>query len=153
LCRLQCQLDDVLANLARAHHHPGVSASVGTSVAQPRTADANVGANGDTRSSLQQFTFAQLSQATGDFDDARIIGSGGYGSVYKGELHGTSVAVKVLSEETREQGVEQFEREVHVLSSIHHPHIVGLIGYCTERYCLVYELMEGGSLEDLLNSR
>lgn len=118
----------------------------------PQSADANVGADEDIPDSLQQFTLGQLSTATGNFDDAQIIGRGGYGSVYKGELHGTSVAVKVLAEETV-QGVEQFEKEVRVLSQIHHPHIVGLIGYCTARYCLVYELMDGGSLEDVLASR
>jgi serine/threonine protein kinase len=72
--------------------------------------------------------------------------------VYKGELHGTAVAVKVLAAESV-QGIAQFEREVRMLSRIQHPHIVRLIGYCAEKGCLVYEVMSGGSLEDVLGSR
>lgn len=62
------------------------------------------------------------------------------------------MAVKVLDQETV-QGTEQFEGELRVLSRIQHPNIVGLLGYSTERYCLVYELLAGGSLDDVLNSR
>jgi serine/threonine protein kinase len=50
------------------------------------------------------------------------------------------------------QGEAVMEREVKVLSSVSHPHVVQLLGMCTEPGCqaLVYELMEGGSLEKAL---
>ncbi|KAL0685935.1 hypothetical protein Bca4012_052783 [Brassica carinata] len=43
--------------------------------------------------------------------------------------------------------------DVEVLSSIRHPHMVLLLGACPEYGCLVYELMENGSLEDILIRR
>ncbi|CAI5533365.1 unnamed protein product [Closterium sp. Naga37s-1] len=40
--------------------------------------------------------------------------------------------------------------QVEVLSQIQHPHVVMLLGCCPDRYCLVYEFMANGSLEDRL---
>ncbi|KAK3000652.1 hypothetical protein RJ639_022402 [Escallonia herrerae] len=42
-----------------------------------------------------RITYKELSDATGGFDEQRLVGSGGYGRVYKGVLHdGTPIAVK-----------------------------------------------------------
>jgi serine/threonine protein kinase len=43
--------------------------------------------------------------------------------------------------------------QIEVLSRIHHPNMVLLLGTCPERGCLVYEYMENGSLEDQLFHR
>lgn len=40
--------------------------------------------------------------------------------------------------------------QVEILSQLHHPHMVLLLGACPETGCLVYEYLENGSLEDLL---
>lgn len=45
------------------------------------------------------------------------------------------------------QGPKEFHAEVSILSRIHHPHIVLLVGWCEEKCMLVYELMECGNLE------
>jgi serine/threonine protein kinase len=108
--------------------------------------------SGNNEPTLQQYTYADLKTATADFSKANKIGEGGFGCVYKGSLHSTPVAIKVLNSDGV-QGPEQFEKEVQVLTKIHHPHILGLIGACTERSCLVYELMEAGSLELILGDR
>lgn len=42
---------------------------------------------------------------------------------------------------------------MEVLSQLHHPHIVLLLGACPENGCLVYEYMENGSLEDCILER
>ncbi|CAI7920001.1 unnamed protein product [Closterium sp. NIES-54] len=57
------------------------------------------------------------------------------------------VAVKQLREESK-QGAEEFLREVLVLGRLAHAHLVLLWGYCVDGGAfLVYELMEGGSLD------
>lgn len=48
------------------------------------------------------------------------------------------------------QDNQEFRRQVKVWGSIRHPHIVRLYGFCEERMSLVYELMEGGNLENKL---
>ena len=45
-----------------------------------------------------QFSKEELEFATNSFSEENIIGEGGYGKVYRGELRFTLVAVKVLNE-------------------------------------------------------
>ncbi|KAM7473782.1 hypothetical protein LguiB_021025 [Lonicera macranthoides] len=91
--------------------------------------------------------------ATNNFDDALIIGHGGFGKVYKGVIDdGTiTVAIKRLSPMSK-QGAPQFWTEVELLSKFRHSHLVSLIGYCNNRdeMILVYEYMARGSLADHL---
>jgi hypothetical protein len=69
--------------------------------------------------------------------------------VYRGVLDGLPVAVKLLDPAATggQQGPKEFQSEVAILSRLHHPHIVLLIGSCPERCALVYELLDYGSLE------
>jgi serine/threonine protein kinase len=43
--------------------------------------------------------------------------------------------------------------QVEILSQLHHPNLVLLLGFCPEIGCLVYEYMENGSLEDQLSNK
>lgn len=58
-----------------------------------------------------KFTYEELKEATNGFDDSLKIGEGGYGSVYKGLLHGSTVAIKILNPWGM-QGKEEFFKEV-----------------------------------------
>lgn len=104
-----------------------------------------------TRTDLRyrKYTIEDIEIATNNFSDSAKIGEGGYGPVYKGFLDHTAVAIKVLRPNIS-QGLEQFQREIEVLSCMRHPHMVLLLGACPEYGCLVYEYMENGSLEDRL---
>ncbi|KAJ7547340.1 hypothetical protein O6H91_08G081300 [Diphasiastrum complanatum] len=95
------------------------------------------------------YPFDEILAATNNLAEDHKLGEGGYGVVYKGKLHHTNVAIKVLKEDAS-QGVEEFQHEVEVLGHIHHPHMVLLLGCCPEKACIVYELMANGSLEDRL---
>ncbi|MBA0568094.1 hypothetical protein Golob_005610 [Gossypium lobatum] len=95
----------------------------------------------------RKYTRDEIEVATDFFSVSNVIGQGGYGKVYKCSLHRTPVAVKVLQSDALDRK-EEFLREIEVLSQLHHPHIVLLLGACPENGCLVYEYLENGSLEE-----
>ncbi|OIV97563.1 hypothetical protein TanjilG_12320 [Lupinus angustifolius] len=88
------------------------------------------------------FGLRELAEATRGFDEIHMIGEGGFGKV---------VAIKQLSHDGH-QGFQEFVTEVLMLSLLHHPNLVKLIGSCTDgdQRLLVYEYMPMGSLEDHL---
>ncbi|KAJ1390542.1 Wall-associated receptor kinase, C-terminal [Sesbania bispinosa] len=91
----------------------------------------------------------KLEKATNKFDEARELGSGGYGNVYYGKLHdGREVAVKCLYEHNYRQ-VEQFMNEIEILTRLRHRNLVSLYG-CSSRHSrellLVYEYIPNGTV-------
>ncbi|GFP82819.1 U-box domain-containing protein 34 [Phtheirospermum japonicum] len=97
----------------------------------------------------RRYAIDEIEVATEYFAEARKVGEGGYGPVFKCYLDHTPVAVKVLRPDAA-QGRSQFNKEVEVLSCMRHPNMVLLLGACPEYGCLVYEYMSNGSLEDRL---
>ncbi|XP_023002849.1 probable serine/threonine-protein kinase PBL21 [Cucurbita maxima] len=101
---------------------------------------------------VRSFKFRELAAATRGFKEVDLLGEGGFGRVYKGRLEtGQIVAVKQLNRDGR-QGFQEFIVEVLMLSLLHHPNLVTLIGYCSDgdERLLVYEFMPMGSLNDNL---
>ncbi|XP_031119816.1 probable LRR receptor-like serine/threonine-protein kinase At1g74360 isoform X1 [Ipomoea triloba] len=105
------------------------------------------------------FTHSDIVNATGNFSADRIVGRGGFGTVYRGVLpDGREVAVKKLQREGIE-GEREFMAEMEVLSGNGfgwpHPNLVTLYGWCLDgsEKLLVYEFMGGGSLEDMITDR
>ncbi|KAL6128378.1 hypothetical protein ACLB2K_071733 [Fragaria x ananassa] len=101
---------------------------------------------------VHAFSYNELKVATNEFHPSNKIGEGGFGTVYKGRLNdGRDVAVKVLSEESR-QGDREFLSELSSVSNIRHENLVKLHGGCIEgrRRILVYEYMEHNSLARIL---
>ncbi|KAH6836208.1 Protein kinase superfamily protein [Perilla frutescens var. hirtella] len=93
------------------------------------------------------FSYRDLQLRTSNF--SQLLGTGGFGSVYKGSLSdGTLIAVKKL-DRVLPHGEKEFITEVNTISSMHHMNLVRLWGYCSEgrQRLLVYEFMKNGSLD------
>ncbi|WZZ47826.1 hypothetical protein YC2023_044085 [Brassica napus] len=102
---------------------------------------------------LRKLTFAHLLEATNGFSAETMIGSGGFGEVYKAQLKdGSTVAIKKLIRITG-QGDREFMAEMETIGKIKHRNLVPLLGYCKigEERLLVYEYMKWGSLETVLH--
>ncbi|KAF2316681.1 hypothetical protein GH714_042022 [Hevea brasiliensis] len=95
-----------------------------------------------------------LRNVTNNFSEENILGRGGFGTVYKGELHdGTKIAVKRMeSGVMSEKGLAEFKSEIAVLTKVRHRHLVALLGYCLDgnERLLVYEYMPQGTLSRYL---
>ncbi|XP_022750966.1 G-type lectin S-receptor-like serine/threonine-protein kinase LECRK3 [Durio zibethinus] len=97
------------------------------------------------------FSFAQIEQMTNSFKDE--IGKGAFGTVYKGTISDSLMAVAVKKlDNVSSQGEREFQTEMKIIGRTHHRNLVRLIGYCHEgaNRLLVYEYMVNGSLADVL---
>ncbi|XVF58681.1 hypothetical protein PTKIN_Ptkin07bG0085200 [Pterospermum kingtungense] len=104
---------------------------------------------------LRKLTFADLLEATNGFHNDSLIGSGGFGDVYKAQLKdGSVVAIKKLIHISG-QGDREFTAEMETIGKIKHRNLVPLLGYCKvrEERLLVYEYMRYGSLDDVLHDQ
>lgn len=102
---------------------------------------------------LRTFTFKELHNATDGFSSKNILGSGGFGNVYKGKLpDGAMVAVKRLKDISGTSGELQFQTELELISLAVHRNLLRLIGFCatSNERLLVYPYMSNGSVASRL---
>ncbi|XP_062111735.1 LEAF RUST 10 DISEASE-RESISTANCE LOCUS RECEPTOR-LIKE PROTEIN KINASE-like 1.5 [Humulus lupulus] len=106
------------------------------------------------------FTYEELEASTNRFDQKRKIGDGGFGSVYLGQIYDSRiVAVKYLHRHNqiasagRAFSTKSFCNEILILSSIDHPNLVKLHGYCSDPrgLLLVYDYVPNGTLSEHLH--
>ncbi|RCV25164.1 hypothetical protein SETIT_5G144200v2 [Setaria italica] len=100
---------------------------------------------GEVPGMTTRYKFEQLKVATEQF--SKLLGKGGFGSVFEGQVGEQKVAVKQLDQAG--QGKKEFLAEVETIGNIHHINLVRLIGFCAEKShrLLVYEYMSKGSLD------
>ncbi|KAJ9551103.1 hypothetical protein OSB04_015148 [Centaurea solstitialis] len=104
----------------------------------------------------RHFEFIEILLATHEFDESLVIGHGGFGNVYRGEVNnGSSLVVAAIKrlDSMSSQGATEFWAEVEMLSKLRHCNLVSLFGYCNygKEKILVYEYMPNGTLEDHLH--
>ena len=108
-----------------------------------------------------RISYAELLQSTNCFSENNLIGSGSFGSVYKGILprNGAIVAVKVLN--LQQQGASNsFINECNALRSIRHRNLLKIISACSsidhegnDFKSLIFEFMCNGSLDQWLHPK
>uniref|UniRef100_A0ACD5ZT00 Uncharacterized protein n=1 Tax=Avena sativa TaxID=4498 RepID=A0ACD5ZT00_AVESA len=104
-------------------------------------------------------SYLQLVKATDGFSPTNLLGSGSFGSVYKGDLNGHAeentnlVAVKVLKVHTP-GALRSFIAECEALRQIRHRNLVKIITACSsidnkgnDFKAIVFDFMPNGSLE------
>ncbi|XWS28796.1 hypothetical protein CRYUN_Cryun25bG0101900 [Craigia yunnanensis] len=101
----------------------------------------------------QRFSYKTLYKATKGFKDKQLLGSGGFGKVYKGTFPSSNeqIAVKKVSHESN-QGMKEFVSEIVSMGRLRHRNLVRLLGYCRRKkeLILVYDYMPNGSLDKFL---
>ncbi|KAH6805028.1 protein tyrosine kinase family protein [Perilla frutescens var. frutescens] len=82
------------------------------------------------------------------------IGLGSYGEVYRGDWHGTEVAVKkFLDQDITGESLEEFRSEVRIMKRVRHPNVVLFMGAVTRppNLSIITEFLPRGSLYRLLH--
>ncbi|KAL1333866.1 hypothetical protein HN51_062744 [Arachis hypogaea] len=95
-----------------------------------------------------RFSYDELRTATGEFRRENLLGSGGFGRVYRGMLQNkTEVAVKCVNHDSK-QGVREFMAEISSMGRLQHKNLVQMRGWCRKgnELMLVYDFMPNGSL-------
>ncbi|KAL4561851.1 hypothetical protein LXL04_034032 [Taraxacum kok-saghyz] len=96
-----------------------------------------------------RFSYSEIHLATNYFSKENLLGEGGYGLVYKGQLDDGQIIAAKVRKQASTQGFEEFHSEIYVLSFARHRNIVMLLGYCCKENIniLVYEYICNRSLE------
>ncbi|CAI6011430.1 unnamed protein product [Closterium sp. NIES-65] len=99
----------------------------------------------------EQFSLQQMVKATKNWSEDNVLGKGGFGIVYKGHSpQGQLWAIKRSTVMTND-----FEIEVRAMASLHHTHLVRLLGFCLDQnvetgkqeQILVYEFVGNRDLQ------
>ncbi|KAF5784359.1 putative protein kinase RLK-Pelle-CrRLK1L-1 family [Helianthus annuus] len=105
-----------------------------------------------------QIPLQDVLNATNNFHHDNIIGRGGLGHVYKGQLQrsGELITISALRLDGKHGGgVVEFWTEVSMLSDLKHPNIVSIVGFCDDKHekiiVTTYEAKNGSLKEHLSN--
>lgn len=101
---------------------------------------------------VPNYPYKEIEKATNGFSEKLRLGTGAYGTVYAGKFNNQDwVAIK-KNRHIESYGIDQVMNEIKLLSSVSHPNLVRLLGFCIEKgeQILVYEFMPNGTLSEHL---
>ncbi|CAI5970325.1 unnamed protein product [Closterium sp. NIES-64] len=107
----------------------------------------------------RQYSLAEVAAATGEWAEAKRIGSGSFGDVYKGA--NPTAPHEAWAVKRAKVLTNDFKREVNKMATKSHPNLVRLMGYCfdispdTERMeqIVIYEFIDNGDLDRWIGPR
>ncbi|KAK2418029.1 Leucine-rich repeat protein kinase family protein [Trifolium repens] len=99
------------------------------------------------------YTSSEIIEKLESLDEEDIVGSGGFGTVYRMVMNDCGTFAVKRIDRSREGSDQVFERELEILGSIKHINLVNLRGYCRlpSSRLLIYDYVALGSLDDLLH--
>ena len=106
----------------------------GRDLPQPSRSRSSINSTLGTKlENAKRISIEQLEVITDNFSPERVIGRGGYGTIYKGvNSNGKCVAVKVLHKNTTGTDNGEFKHEFESLMRLKHHNIIKLVGFCYE---------------------
>lgn len=101
------------------------------------------------------YHYVDIVTATNSFHEDNLLGCGGFGSVYRGNIKKTTFAIKVLHKRQNPTTCRDFLAEINSLLKFRQKNIIMLSGCSVDGPipCLVYEYMVNGSLQDRLECK
>ncbi|RAL42562.1 hypothetical protein DM860_011180 [Cuscuta australis] len=118
-----------------------------------RTSDRSTG-NDSLKSDVMLDDVAECEIPWEEIVIGERIGLGSYGEVYRGDWHGTEVAVKkFLDQDITGESLEEFKSEVRIMKRLRHPNVVLFMGAVTRppNLSIVTEFLHRGSLYRLIH--
>ncbi|KAI3721234.1 hypothetical protein L2E82_32240 [Cichorium intybus] len=111
--------------------------------------------NAGSGKTAKVFTGKQIKKATNNFSKDRLLGTGGFGEVYKGILEDSTVVAVKCAKLGNTKGTDQVLNEVRILCQVNHRGLVRLLGCCVEleQPLLVYEYIPNGTLLEHLKGQ
>ncbi|KAF2286589.1 hypothetical protein GH714_040641 [Hevea brasiliensis] len=88
----------------------------------------------------RRFTIFEIKEATKDFDYQNLIGSGGFGKVYKGFIANGSITVAIKRlDYSSNQGTREFKTEIEMLSQLCHVNLAKIAPECFTKFVEIAE--------------
>ncbi len=96
----------------------------------------------------------RIARSFNHFELRETLGTGGMGTVYKARdtQLDRDVALKLLRKDLGPEYANQLQQEARITASVNHPHVVQVFsfGHDHDQYYLVMELVDRGTLDDLI---
>eukprot|EP00897_Mesotaenium_endlicherianum_P001922 jgi/Mesen1/1758/ME000014S01168 len=85
-----------------------------------------------SQQSVRAITLEDIKAATDNFSEDKLLGKGGYGSVYRGIVDDKCAWAVKRTTKANKNSLVSFEEEVLLISKVCHPNLVQLLGFYAE---------------------